>query len=289
MSVRIEPLSPALGAEVRGVDPRRPLDAGAAAEIEAAFLAHGVLLFRAAPMTPGELTAFSRHFGALQPHVQRAYRHPEVPEVVVMTNRRADGGFDETGARRGAIEDVRQGWHSDLSYDPKPAKATLLHATDTPSSGGNTCFCNAAAAWESLPEATRRRALGREALFVYGTRQRNRSLTVAARTLDREQRAVHPVVNAHAESGRAAIYANPLLTAGIVGMEEAESDELLNELYDALDRPEFRWEHEWSVGDTLMWDNRGGVMHCGRLDYPRHELRRFLRTTITGGAILPAA
>ena len=55
-----------------------------------------------------------------------------------------------------------------------------------------------------------------------------------------------------------------------------------------LDRPEFHWEHEWSVGDTLMWDNRGGVMHCGRLDYPRNELRRFLRTTVTGGPILPA-
>ena len=129
---------------------------------------------------------------------------------------------------------------------------------------------------------------GLDALFVYGTDQRNKSLVVAARTLDSEQRAVHPVVNAHAATGRAAIYANPLLTVGVVGMEQEESDRLLDELYDMLDRPEFHWEHEWSVGDTLMWDNRGGVMHCGRLDYPRNELRRFLRTTVTGGLILPA-
>ncbi len=288
MSVRIEPLSPAIGAEVRGVDPRRPLDAESVAEIETAFGEYGVLLFRNAPMTPAELTAFSRHFGALQPHVQRAYRHPEAPEVVVMTNQYADGSFDETGARRGAIEDVRYGWHSDLSYDPKPAKATLLHATDIPSSGGNTCFANAAAAYEALPEETRARVKGLDALFVYGTDQRNKSLVVAARTLDSEQRAVHPVVNAHAATGRAAIYANPLLTVGVVGMAQEESDCLLDELYDMLDRPEFHWEHEWSVGDTLMWDNRGGVMHCGRLDYPRNELRRFLRTTVTGGPILPA-
>ena len=288
MSARIEPLSPAIGAEVTGVDPRQPLDAGTVADLEAAFGEYGVLLFREAPMTPPELTAFSRHFGALQPHVQRAYRHPEAPEVVVMTNQHADGSFDETGARRGAIEDVRYGWHSDLSYDPKPAKATLLHATDIPSSGGNTCFANAAAAYEALPEAVRERVRGLDALFVYGTDQRNRSLVVAARTLDKEQRAVHPVVNAHAATGRAAIYANPLLTVGVVGMEQEESDRLLDELYDMLDRPEFHWEHEWSVGDTLMWDNRGGVMHCGRLDYPRNELRRFLRTTVTGGPILPA-
>ena len=288
MSVRIEKLSPAIGAEIRGVDPRRPLGAETAATIEAAFEDHGVLLFREAPMTPAELTAFSRHFGLLQPHVQRAYRHPEAPEVVVMTNQHADGSFDETGARRGAIENVRYGWHSDLSYDPKPAKATLLHATNVPSSGGNTCFANATAAWEALPEATRARVKGLEALFVYGTDQRNRSLVVAARTLDSEQRAVHPVINAHIATGRAAIYANPLLTVGVVGMELEESDQLLDELYNMLDRPEFHWEHEWSVGDTLMWDNRGGVMHCGRLDYPRNELRRFLRTTVTGGPILPA-
>ncbi len=288
MSAKIEKLSPAIGAEVTGVDPRRPLDARTVADLEAAFGEHGVLLFRDAPMTPPELTAFSRHFGALQPHVQRAYRHPEAPEVVVMTNQHADGSFDETGARRGAIEDVRYGWHSDLSYDPKPAKATLLHATNIPSSGGNTCFANATAAYEALPEATRERVKGLDALFVYGTDQRNRSLVVAARTLDSEQRAVHPVVNAHAATGRAAIYANPLLTVGVVGMEQEESDRLLDELYDMLDRPEFHWEHEWSVGDTLMWDNRGGVMHCGRLDYPLGELRRFLRTTVTGGPILPA-
>ncbi len=288
MSLRIEKLSPAIGAEVRGVDPRRPLDDETAAAIEAAFEQYGVLLFRNAPMTPPELTAFSRHFGPLQPHVQRAYQHPEAPEVVVMTNQHADGSFDETGARRGAIEDVRYGWHSDLSYDPKPAKATLLHATNVPSSGGNTCFANATAAYEALPEEVRARVKGREALFVYGTDQRNRSLVVAARTLDSEQRAVHPVINAHAATGRSAIYANPLLTVGIVGMAQEESDRQLDELYDMLDRAEFHWEHEWSVGDTLMWDNRGGVMHCGRLDYPRNELRRFLRTTVTGGPILPA-
>lgn len=288
MSVHFEPLAPAVGAEVTGVDPCRPLDPETVAEIEAAFAEYGVLLFREAPMSPEELMAFSRHFGPLQPHVQRAYHHPDAPDVVVMTNQHADGSFDETGARRGAIENVRNGWHSDLAYDAVPAKATLLHATNVPSSGGNTCFASAAAAYEALPEETRERARGLECLFVYGTDQRNKSLAIAAQSLDKEQRATHPVINAHAVTGRAAIYANPMSTVGIVGMEQEEADRLLDEMFDMLDRPEFRWEHEWSVGDTLMWDNRGGTMHCGRLDYPRNELRRFLRTTVTGGPILPA-
>ena len=58
-----------------------------------------------------------------------------------------------------------------------------------------------------------------------------------------------------------------------------------DELFDWIDRPEFRWEHEWRIGDTLMWDNRGGVMHCGRLDYPHDERRRMIRTTVRGQAI----
>ena len=287
MSFGIHAISGALGAEVVGVDPRVPLPPEMAGAIEGALVEYGVLLFRGKPMTPKGLAAFSGHFGALQPHVQRVYRDPEAPEVVVMTNQRPDGSFDETGARRGAIEDVRYGWHSDLSYDANPAKATLLHATNVPSSGGNTCFSNAFAAYSALPESTRERLRGLKALFVYGTSQRNRSLVVAAKSLDAEQRAVHPVVAAHPVSGRPAIYANPLVAFGIVDTDQDEGDVLLNELYDALDRPEFRWEHEWSVGDTLMWDNRGGTMHCGRLDYPRDELRRFIRTTVTGGPIRP--
>ena len=59
-----------------------------------------------------ELVAFSRQFGELQPHVQKSYRHPDAPEVVNMTNRKPDGSFDEAGARRGAIENLRDGWHS---------------------------------------------------------------------------------------------------------------------------------------------------------------------------------
>jgi taurine dioxygenase len=65
----------------------------------------------------------------------------------------------------------------------------------------------------------------------------------------------------------------------------AESEALLEELFDWIDRPEFRWEHEWRIGDTLMWENRGGVMHSGRLNYPRNERRIFIRTTVRGEAI----
>jgi taurine dioxygenase len=288
--MRIEPLCEVVGAEVLELDPGAELDQDTVAALDAAFVRHGVLLFRGGPLGPAELVAFSACFGALQPHVQRAYQHPEVPEVVVMTNRKPDGSFDEAGARRGAIENTRDGWHSDLSYDASPAKATLLHAVEIPSRGGNTCFVNAHLAYLSLPEDMRERISGLEAEFVYGGHQRNPSLKIAAATLDaqaqRTARAIHPVVSAHPVTGLPAIYANPALTTRVLGVSGEESEEILAAIADALDRPELRWEHRWSVGDTLMWENRGGVMHTGRLDYPREEARRFIRTTVSGGPIL---
>jgi len=289
MSVRIEPLGGACGAEVIGVDVNRPLFGEALAVVEAAFLEHGVLLFRRQPMSANALARFSSYFGALQPHVQRAYQHPEVPEVVVMTNRRPDGSFDEVGARRGAIEDPRFGWHSDLSYDPVPAKATLLHALEVPSRGGHTCFANVERAYEYLDEGVRRRVEGLRAEFRLATTgMRNPRAAIAAGNLDEEGRksfAVHPVISAHPVTGRPAIYANPLLAVRILDVPEEESETLLEALFDAIYHPEVHWEHAWEVGDTLMWENRGGIMHSGRLDYPRDEARRFIRTTVTGEPI----
>ena len=286
MEIQITPLSDACGAEVLGLDPRAQLSEAMVADLDQAFLAHGVLLFREQPLSPPELVRFARQFGELQPHVQRAYQHPEAPEIVIMTNRKADGSFDDVGARRGAIEDPRDGWHSDLSYDPKPAKATLLHAVEIPSEGGNTCFANVYAAYESLPEDLKTEIAGLEAEFRLGHGMRNPLGAKAAENLDeagKRSMAVHPVVNAHPETGRPAIYVNPLITSHVLGVSEARSEALLDVLFDAIDDPRHHWEHQWTVGDTLMWDNRGGIMHCGGLDYPRDQARRFIRTTVQGG------
>lgn len=290
MSLQLSKLSDVGGAEVRGLDVAGDIDDAAAARLNAALDEHAVLLIRNQPLTARQLVRFARCFGPLQPHVQRAYQHPDEPEVVVMTNRRRDGSFDEAGARRGAIENTRDGWHSDLSYDPVPAKATLLHSVEIPSSGGNTCFCNAYLAYASLDESFKAALEGLEAEFVYGGHQRNKSTSLAASMLDTEgaatAHAVHPVVNAHPVSGRPAIYVNPLITTRILGVSKSDSETMLQRLFDALDDRAVRFEHRWQVADTLVWDNRGGLMHTGRLDYPRDEARRFIRTTVSGNPIV---
>lgn len=289
MSISITPLSDFLGAEIGGLDTRQPIDAETVAAIEKAFLDHRVLRFRDGLLDVAQLANFSRHFGELQPHVQRKFQHPDDPNVVEMRNYDDNGKFDLAAASRGAMEKPRDGWHSDLSYDAVPAKATLLHAVELPSSGGNTCFSDATHAYESLDTATKQRLAGLRAEFSYGNNTRNKMTNVAASSLDQQGRdtttVTHPVICAHPVTRRPAIYVNPLMTIRIIGIPEAESDALLEELFDALDRPEFRWEQEWQIGDTIMWENRGGAMHCGRLDYPRDERRRFIRTTVRGQRI----
>ncbi|MAP11673.1 MAG: hypothetical protein CMQ61_06430 [Gammaproteobacteria bacterium] len=281
-------MSPVGGVVVTGVDIRQAAEDQIREQLNTALTTHGVLLFRDQPLTASELAAFGKVFGPIQPHVQRKYQHPEVPEVVVMTNRKPDGSFDEAGARRGAMESLSEGWHSDLSYDPVPAKATLLHATDIPSSGGNTCFSNVNRAYEELDASLKLELNGLFAEFPYSGHKRNAKAAIAASTLQQaDVGAVNPVINAHAVSGKPGIYVNPLLTSHIVGVSAERSEELLRALFAAMNKPRYQWEHEWRLGDTLIWDNRGGLMHCGRLDYPRDEARRFIRTTVSGSSLTP--
>lgn len=288
MEIRFHPMSDTGGAEVVGVDVKVSLSKEVINEIENALLEFGVLLFRKQKMDASELVIFSRQFGELQAHLQKYYRDPKLPEVVNMTNRHPDGTFDEAGARRGAVENLRDGWHSDLSYDPNPAKATILHSLEVTSRGGNTCFSNVSKAYEAMPEKLKLMAIGKWVELPYGgVSMRNKSAEKAAEAMGPNNKnfaaALHPVINVHPVTGKPAIYANPLLSNRILGLTEKQSEKLLESLFDWVDKAEFHWEHKWSVGDTIMWENRGGIMHSGRLDYPRHETRRFIRTTIRGG------
>lgn len=274
MTVEIRRLGDAAGAEVVGLDMTTPWDTATAEVVNQAFLDHLVLVFRDQPLDPRQFMEFSRNFGALQPHVAKSYRHPEAEDIVMMTNVDNQGKFDKVGANRGV------GWHSDLSYDQTPAKATLLHTVEIPDRGGDTWFANMQRAYATMPDALRHRITGRTALFRYGGRHGMsiEHLKPAARA---KPNVLHPVVRRHPESGIPSIYVNPYHAVRIVGMPRAESDALLDEVFDWCDRPEFQWNHSWRLGDTIIWENRAAV-HSGRLDYPLDKRRIFMRATVRG-------
>jgi taurine dioxygenase len=274
MEFEIRKLGAAAGAEVVGLDMLQPWDEATRRTVLAAFVENLVLVFRAQAMTPPQFMAFARNFGTLQPHVAKKYRHPEAEDIVMMTNVDKNGNFDKVGASRGV------GWHSDLSYEQTPAKATVLHAVELPDRGGDTRFANMYMAYEAMPEGLKRRITGLKAAFRYGGRQ-----GLSTEHLSAEDKAkpevIHPVVRRHPDSGRPSIYVNPYHALRIVGMTAGESDALLDEIFAWCDRPEFQWRHSWRMGNTIVWENRSAV-HSATLDYPLDQRRIFMRATVRG-------
>lgn len=277
--VTVHPLSPALGAEIRGVDLSQAPDEGTFARIRDAFHAHSVILFRDQSLSEDQHIGFSRRFGPLEIHIAKQHLLPGHPEIVVLSNVVKDG-------RKLGIEDAGRYWHSDLSYMQKPSLGSLLYALEVPAEGGDTLFASMYAAHDALPDALKRRIAGLKAIHRYGDRWQKDAAQGRARTaLSASDRAatpdaIHPVVRVHPETGRRALYVNEGFTVGIVGMDERESRALLEELFAFSTRPEFAYRHRWKNGDLLFWDNRA-VVHAAT-DYDPGTVRHLHRTTVAG-------
>ena len=271
--IEVKTLGGPLGAEIRGVDPRQPLDADSVKTINQAFIDNLVIRFRDAPMSIAQVRDLSRYFGVLRPHVAKNYRDAEFPEVVIMTNQDANGNFDAVGAGRGV------GWHVDGTFHQEPPKATLLHSVALPDHGGNTAFANMYMAYDTMPAELQRRAEGKFAMHRLRGRKHNTQGIVNAEDLKKMTDVMHPVIRTHPETGKKAVFVNPHHTLCIVGLAQKESDELIDEICAWCARDEFQWEQEWKVGDTILWENRS-AWHSGRSDYPKNQLRNFYRTSL---------
>src|SRR5262249_19293765 len=156
---------------------------------------------------------------------------------MLISNIRADG------KPIGALPDGEMHFHTDQCHQERPAKASMLYALEVPSTGGNTLFANAYKAYETLPEAVKRRIDGRKALNAYDY---DRAATKRGTQLgDGVPCYAHPVVRTHPATGRKALYVNRLMTVRIEGMPQAESDELLDFLFDHQEQRRFVYEHVW--------------------------------------------
>ncbi len=277
MRLDLRPLSDALGAEVRGIDLARPLDAETVAALRRAWLDHLILLFRDQALTQDELVAATASFGPsgtlARPNEYRPSGQLRVhPNVMLISNVR------ENGVPIGALPDGEMMFHHDMIHAEVPHDATLLYAREIPSVGGNTLFANLYAAYDTLPDAVRAPLEGRRAVhsYHYGSQHRGDGKGTPAFA-----QSAHPVFRTHPETGRKAIYVNRLMTERVEGLPEDESDRLLAALFDHAEQPRFVYEHVWRVGDAMLWDNRC-TMHA-RTDFPP-ERRLFWRTTVAGSA-----
>ncbi len=270
-TLQIRPLSPAIGAEIVGVDLSKPLDDATFAEILQAWHRNLVILFRDQHLTEDDQVRFGEKFGP--PAVSHTRRFTtKNPAVMLISNVR------ENGELIGALPDGEMNFHSDQCHQERPAKASMLYALEVPSQGGNTLFANAYLAYETLPEPLKKKIEGRKALNAYD--YDNAATRRGTKLRDGIPSYWHPIVRTHPDTGRKALYVNRLMTVAIEGLSDQEGNDVLNALFDHQEQPQFIYEHVWRPHDILLWDNRC-ALHA-RTDFSAAERRLMRRLTILG-------
>jgi taurine dioxygenase len=271
MAIGVERLSDAIGARITGVDLRGGLDDATMQEIRQAWLEHFVIVIPGQDLSGDDQIAFTEWFGPRQ-EVRTVKVVDKGPQnFMYVANKSVDG-------MPGVLPDGEMMFHTDQCYYETPSRATILFALEVPSKGGNTQFANAYRAYDSLSDEMKQRLRGLKAHNVYDY---DANATIKAKeSAPDAPRWEHPVVIRHPETGREVLYVNRLMTDHIVGMDRAESDALLEELFAVLEDPAYRYEHVWTAGDLVMWDNLC-TLHA-RTWFDPSETRVLRRTTVSG-------
>jgi taurine dioxygenase len=276
------PMTPHLGAEVRGANLADALDEAAFSRILGFLHQHCVIFFRGQNLTPEQLAAFSARFGELDVHHMTEHVFPHLPQVRVLSNVKKDGKV--MGITKGGMH-----WHSDLSYKPRPALVTLLYALECPPRGADTQFVNMYEAYAALPETTRDRLRGLRA--VHDRNYRYSALYPSRPPLSPEQVAKvppveHPLVRIHPATGRPALFLAKDVVSHVIGMDEDEARAWIEELEAFATQARFMYSHKWRAGDVLVWDNRCTLHRATPYD-PVYR-RTLYRTQVKGDAPVPA-
>jgi alpha-ketoglutarate-dependent 2,4-dichlorophenoxyacetate dioxygenase len=282
--MKVTPIHPSLGARVEGVDLAQPLDEPAFRQIFDAFQVHSILVFHEQRLTDEQQMALSRRFGPLEITIKATGKEDRLhPNLVDLSNLDPEqhGKLMDWNNRRMLYQSGNQLWHTDSSFKPVPAMASLLSGREVPPVGGETEFVSMRHAYATLPENTRRQLEGRVAVhsILY-----SRS-TIAKDLFDPENAQELPpvrqaLVRTNPVNGRKTIYIGSHAWY-IEGMAYGESRALLDDLLAHTTRPECVYQHRWRRWDLVMWDNRC-ALHRGRPWDSAAHARIMRRTTVAG-------
>ena len=286
----IQPTGGALGADVYGVDLSQPVSDAAFRKIAEAWGEHLVLRFSGQKIDDPTLMKFSARFGELDrvpiaavgfDRIEFGRGRQEAEEWVAVI-----ASVKKDGKAVGGLGSYELVWHTDMSYNPLPPRASLLYALEVPPDGGNTGFLNMYAAYETLPDELKRAIEGKTCIHEFQPQLGRR----AAQGLPDHARrrttpgAVHPLVRLHPITKRKALFLGRRPGAYIHGLSVEESEKLLDAVWAHATQERFAWYQKWRIGDLVMWDNRC-VMH--RRDAFDESLRRLMhRTQIVGEPVL---
>lgn len=271
--VAVRRLQPVIGAEIGGVDFRKPVSEGTKAALRQALLDHGVLVFRDQDINRDQYLDFAMIFAKTKenPFVQWADQPEPVegyPELLTVISEFKDGKVF-------AAADV---WHTDDVMSAKPSAVTILRSYYVPSIGGDTVFSSAVAAYEGLDQATKDEI--EDLLIVYArhlSEDRKESKNYRP-SLFTQPPMVHPVVRVHPETGQRLLFVNETATGPFIGDVRSDPDALRRRLAHEFERPEYQCRIGWQPNSIVIWDNTL-VQHRAVPDYD--EPRYLERMTLT--------
>lgn len=262
------PIDATLGAVVTAVDLRTLTD-GEWAQIEAAFHEYAVLVFPGQDLDGDEQVAFARRFGEIEVLVP-GY------EALPISSVAPDG--EVLPPDHPIMQNIRgnQGWHTDSTYMPVSAKASVLTAKVPTATGGETEWADMRAAYDALDEATKERIASLTAYHSIAYSQAKAGFTSTSGYGLDEPPKLRPLVKVHPVTGRPALFTGRHAHA-IPGLAREESDELLDRLLDEACRPPRVYRHRWQPGDLVVWDNRCVLHRACEWDLRQPRVMRHTR------------
>ncbi len=281
MSLTIRPTDATLGATLTGVS-LAALDAESWREIEGAFHEYAVLIFPQQHLSAESQLAFARRFGEIEVIVEGL-------QTVPISNKAEDGKLFEESSHRMQLLRGNEGWHTDSSYMPLAAKASVLSAHVVPAAGGQTEWADARAAYDALDPQTKDRIADLAAYHSYFYSQAKMGHAVAVGAgygFFAGEPPLRPLIKVHPVTARPALYIGR--HAGkIAELAQDEAEELLGELMSFTCQPPRLLTHIWQPGDVVVWDNRC-VLHRAR-PYDYREERVMMHTRIKGDVATESA
>lgn len=280
MAFEITPLSPALGAAVNGLDLSQPIDDATFKALKEEWSnSNGLLVIKGQVLNEPQQIDFASRFGPLhqlQGHTVTKYLHPDFPEIYRVSNKKIKGvPLGRIGA--GTY------WHADNSYEEYPAQASILYAVEIPPYGGDTIFASTRSAYTGLSDSMKAFLSEKRAIHDFAAARKGgfRNENITSEQLTAVPPISQPLVRQHIDSGDPCLFINPGFTAAIEGLNENESQAILNMLFEHMTQPEFLYRHRWEQGDLVIWDNRC-TMHYAVMDYAGVGDRLMHRCTVIG-------
>jgi len=265
MSITIYPVTPDFAAEIGDVDLSKPLAAADIEAIKQAFWKYAVLVFPQQQLNQDQQLAFSAHFGPIE--TDRTLDPKATPSrfsgaFADISNLAADGKIWGETSRQRMYKAGNKLWHTDSSFKRLPSICSLLYAETVAPIGGHTQFADQRAAYDALPETSKKKLQGLVVEHWIATSRRRSGFSEFT---EEEQKRLPPVpqvlVRTIPQSGRKSLYVAS--HAGrIWGMPDAEGRALIDELIAHVTQQQFTYTHRWRPNELVMWDNRC-TMHRG--------------------------